>query len=922
MTGRLALLVLAGCSASAPEWQLVTSGEPAALMAVGGTSAHDVWAVGADKGAGPLVLHYDGTAWASLSTGQSGDLWWVHAFRDGPVLFAGANANVVIYDGNRFIRTVTPGRPRDTVFGVWGAAPDDVYAVGSTGGGNGFVWHYDGVAWSVVELPDDTPVLAGGDTPGLFKVWGSAADDVWVVGDRGLVLHKTTAGFSVVPVGSEQRLYTVAGSRGVLAMVGGGTSGSLLEGSGGDWHERAPAAAPLLQGLAFAADGSGYATGEGGLILARTHGQWSELAPGVPLDVESLHAAWIDPDGGLWAVGGNVLSPRLDGGALIHRGAAVALRVRGAAPPASAAQCPDRDIDPRPDASIARRWNEQILASIRIDLPRPTVHARNLFHVSAAMYDAWAAYDAIARGYFVREKHAAADVATARAQTVSYAAYRVLSQRYGHAIGGATDQACYDALMYRLGYDPADAHITGDDPIALGNRIAAAVLAAGAEDGSHEAADYADTTDYRAANPPLFVDQHGTTLADPSAWQPLNLAVAVTQNGIHTTAGTQTYIGAQWGNVTPFALRRPAPGALYHDPGVSPRFGPDIAPFVVDILRKSSSVSDASLIDISPGALGGNSLGANDGHGTPVNPATGRPYASNPVPRGDFGRVLAEFWADGPRSETPPGHWNVLANAVSDSPGFTRRPGGSGSVLDPLEWDVKLYFALNGALHDAAIAAWEVKRAFNTIRPISLVRYMGGLGQSSDPGAPSFHPMGLPLISGLIELVTAESAAPGGRHAALRHHLGQVAILAWPGEPGDRAAQTSPATWLLAVDWVPYQRRTFVTPAFPGFVSGHSTFSRAAAEVLTAFTGSPFFPGGLGEHRVQATTGLTFERGPSVEVRLQWATYHDAADQAGQSRLWGGIHLEPDDLAGRRIGNAVGTTAAALAARYFDGSAP
>ena len=101
--------------------------------------------------------------------------------------------------------------------------------------------------------------------------------------------------------------------------------------------------------------------------------------------------------------------------------------------------------------------------------------------------------------------------------------------------------------------------------------------------------------------------------------------------------------------------------------------------------------------------------------------------------RGDFARVFAEYWADGPKSETPPGHWNVIANEVADSPGFERRLGGTGAALDPLEWDVKMYFALNGAVHDAAIAAWGLKGFYDWARPISMIRYMGGMGQSSDP---------------------------------------------------------------------------------------------------------------------------------------------------------------------------------------------
>src|SRR6185369_8617592 len=116
--------------------------------------------------------------------------------------------------------------------------------------------------------------------------------------------------------------------------------------------------------------------------------------------------------------------------------------------------CPEAQIDPAPKGSIARRWNEQILGAIRRDLPRPGVHARNLFHSSLAIWDAYAAYDTSAVGYLVHEKPSAKNVDGARAEAISYAAYRVLSHRYASAIGGPVSQACFDAFMQKLGYDP------------------------------------------------------------------------------------------------------------------------------------------------------------------------------------------------------------------------------------------------------------------------------------------------------------------------------------------------------------------------------------------------------------------------------------------------------------------------------------
>jgi hypothetical protein len=246
--------------------------------------------------------------------------------------------------------------------------------------------------------------------------------------------------------------------------------------------------------------------------------------------------------------------------------------------------------------------------------------------------------------------------------------------------------------------------------------------------------------------------------------------------------------------------------------------------------------------------------------------------------------------------------------------------GGQGPVLDRLEWDVKTYFALNAAVHDAAIAAWGLKGFYDSARPISMIRHMGGQGQSSDPAGPSYSAQGLPLVPGLVEVVTSASSAPGERHELLADHVGEMAIRAWRGFPEDPTTQTSGVGWIRAVDWVPYQRSTFVTPAFAGYVSGHSTFSRAAAEVLTAATGSEYFPGGLSQLTTRAGE-LLHEEGPTGDVTLQWATYFDAADQAGMSRLYMGIHITADDLEGRRIGAQCGSEAWALATRYFDGTA-
>jgi hypothetical protein len=237
-------------------------------------------------------------------------------------------------------------------------------------------------------------------------------------------------------------------------------------------------------------------------------------------------------------------------------------------------------------------------------------------------------------------------------------------------------------------------------------------------------------------------------------------------------------------------------------------------------------------------------------------------------------------------------------------------------------------------VHDAAIAAWGHKGFYDSARPISFIRYMGQLGQSSDPGLTvdlgggnffnTYHPMGLPLEPGLVEVITPATTAAGQRHEHLAGHEGKIAIRTWQGAvdgvaPFDDPADISGVDWITAETWMPYQLSSFVTPPFPGYVSGHSTFSRSSAEVMTLFTGSEYFPGGIFEYHFEEGSGIDFEYGPSIEMSLQWATYFDASDQASLSRVYGGIHPPADDFSGRRIGAVVGPAAFAKAMQLFAG---
>ncbi len=604
----------------------------------------------------------------------------------------------------------------------------------------------------------------------------------------------------------------------------------------------------------------------------------------------------------------------------------------------------------RSDASgsVARRWMEILLQAIRDDLARPTVHARNLFHLSAAMYDAWAFYDPVAKPYRLESggtpcTHTSSldvePLRRAREEAISHSAWRLIRHRFRRSPGiGATARNA-DTLMSALGYDGRSASSAA---AALGRCIADGYIARGFEDGSNEANDYA-SLHYRPVNSPLWPEIPGNPrLADPDRWQPLSLERYVDQAGF-ASDGAPDFVTPHWGSVTPFALskadlavheRDGARYFVYHDPGPPPTLhGPLSAHYKSGfalVARWSSQLSpdDGATLDIAPSGIG--NVGALPrsledyprfyksgalGPGYSINPATGAPYAPQIVPRGDYTRVLAEYWADGPDSETPPGHWFLILNAVNDHHASSRRFGGEGPVLDPLEWDIKAYFALGGAMHDAAIASWGIKGWYDYIRPISALRSMAGHGQSSDPDLHSRSAYGMTLMGGFIELVRPGDALAGQNG----ENVGKVKVLAWrgPGQLKDPGTEAAGVDWILAENWWPYQRPDFVTPPFAGYVSGHSTFSRAAAEVLTLLTGNPFFPGGMSEFRIPANDFLQFERGPSVDMTLQWATYRDAADQCSLSRIWGGIHPPADDIPGRIIGARVGRDAFRLARSYF-----
>ncbi len=604
--------------------------------------------------------------------------------------------------------------------------------------------------------------------------------------------------------------------------------------------------------------------------------------------------------------------------------------------------------------SIAREWNEILLENIRQDNARPTVHARNLFHISVAMYDIWAIYDDIAEPCFMgkningfnfvlQDFPMPIDIEQAREVAISYAVYRILRQRFASSPNALAALQRINQQMAMLGLNPAitTTNYLSGDPVALGNYIGETILSFGLTDGSNEQMAYSNTH-YLPINDPLVMEFVGNPdISDPNRWQPLTLDVFVDQSGDTLPFNTPPFLSPEWGAVVPYALstddltikqRNNEDWWVYHDPGDPPFLATDGSGQMSDLYRWGFQLvsiwsshhdpNDDTLIDISPASIGNINFypesfedydqfydlfeGGDPSEGHNLNPITGEPYTPQMVKRSDYGRVLAEFWADGPDSETPPGHWFTLLNYVNDHPQFEKKYKGEGPVLDDLEWDVKAYLIMGGTMHDCAITAWGIKGYYDYIRPVSAIRFMAEKGQRTDPNLPNYDPQGFDLIPGYIELVEA-----GDPLATNPSNIGEIKLYSWRGPDfiNDPDVDAAGVGWILAKNWWPYQRPSFVTPNFAGYVSGHSTYSSAAAEVMEQLTGSAFFPGGMGEFIAEQNEFLVFEEGPSETIRLQWATYKDASEQTSLSRIWGGIHPPADDIPGRLMGTEIGIDA-------------
>lgn len=460
---------------------------------------------------------------------------------------------------------------------------------------------------------------------------------------------------------------------------------------------------------------------------------------------------------------------------------------------------------PAPHENTVSAWTRASLQAVRAARPGPPMAARSFGILYTCMYNAWCAYDPVARptrpAQAVR-RPPAEQTAANKAAAISHAAYAALVDQF------PAQKDVFDARMKSLGYDPTQAGAAG--PASLGAQVAAIEIAYCHSDGANQLGDltpgglpYADYTGYAPKNPPLVValPTPRERIPAPGNWQPLTYADA---GGVVHTPG---FLAAHWEKVRPFALAsssqyRPGPPLAYGTPG-----------YVEEVRR---------ILDVQQALT-------------------------------EEQKVISEYWADIAGTELPPGHWLLFGLYVSERDRHTD------------DQDVRMFFALSNALADAAIATWDAKRAYDSARPITAVRYLMA-GQTI---------RGYGLLG------------PAGGQGAIQ------------GE-----------------SWMPYQPLTFPTPPFPEYVSGHSCFSAASAEVLRSFTGSDAFGA---SHTVKAHSTAVEPGLPSGDLTLRWPSFSAAAAEAGISRVYGGIHFDGSNAAGQVLGRSVGAQAFARARSLWQG---
>lgn len=469
--------------------------------------------------------------------------------------------------------------------------------------------------------------------------------------------------------------------------------------------------------------------------------------------------------------------------------------------------------------TVVVQWDSAAIQGVRDAKMGAPEAARALAITHTCMYDAWAPY--VERAVGTQLSGALRRPANERTEAnkeraISYAAYRALVD----VLPGDTESV-YKPLMRELGYDPNDRSTDIETPAGIGNVTCGAVLEFRHHDKSNQLGDmvpvdgagimaglgaYSDWSGYRPVNQPSSVPTHFRLVKplNPDHWQP----VTYTDSGGNLVV--QMFEGAQWCFVTPFALTK----------GDNLRPAVDTGPFKYGSAEYQEQADE--LVALSANLT-------------------------------DRQKMIAEYWSDAGDMPETLVHWLQFAQFISARDHHT------------LDDDVKMYFALTNAMLDAGIAAWDAKRTYDSVRP-----------------------------------VTAIAVLFNGKQ-----------IRAWGG-PGKGAVEMDGSTW------IPYQPQTSPTPPTPEYVSDQSAFSEAAASVLERWTGNDQFGFSvtLPARSSRIEPGVT----PQEPVELKWETFQDAAGEAGLSGRYGGIQFPRGDLAGRKLGGLAAERAWEKAQSYFSGA--
>jgi hypothetical protein len=500
--------------------------------------------------------------------------------------------------------------------------------------------------------------------------------------------------------------------------------------------------------------------------------------------------------------------------------------------------------DSSPTVSV--QWDQAVQEAVINTSPGPTVASRAYGVLHTAMFDAWAAYDPNAVGTQLGD-----DLQRPTAENTDANKTEAMSFAAYRVLTELfpSEQQTFDDLMTELGLDPNNTSTDTTTAAGIGNVSAEALMAFRRNDGSNQENGYVDTTGYTPVN------SDSDNIVDIAAWTPEFVPID-SEPGDANFARQQQFLTPQWSIVEPFALESSSAARP-----VAPESFLLVEGATVDLEARTITLADDTVVDIDLSIVG-----TDPAAGAIINQAfveQAQQVVDTSRDLTDEQKLVAEFWEDGGGTSFPPGTWMTFGQFVSARDNHT------------VDQDAVLFAALGNAVFDAGVATWEAKVFYDYARPVRAIRDLGNLGLLNNGAT------GTDAITGETGFVIDAWAGPG---------LGTETI--------------------LADNFLTYQTPGGdPSPPFAEYTSGHSAFSASGAEILRSFTGSDTFGASVtfdqGESRFEPGVTPTAATSP---LTLQWDTFSEAADEAGISRIYGGIHFDDGDQNGRTLGREVGST--------------